>query len=166
MQPLTTLPAGSDVFVDANVFVLGLSGASPQCRQFLERCSVEEVIGISLFEIVNEATHQFMLAEARSKLLIPQNGSARHLKQKWAIIPTLVDYWRDTERILALNLLVFSTDEDLVRNAYPERNSASLMTNDSMIMSCMRECGIRYLATHDGDFDRTTGITVFGPDDI
>ena len=67
----------------------------------LERCSREEVTGISLFEIVNEATHVFMLAEARSKGLIAKN-SASTLRQNFSAIPPLVEYWRETERILAL----------------------------------------------------------------
>ncbi len=162
MQPLPNVPAGSDIFIDANVFVYGLNGASAQCRRLLERCSLEEVIGISLFEIVNEATHQFMLAEARSKGLT----NVKDLRRHFAIIPALNQYWRETERILELNLLFFATNERIVRSAQPERNSASLLTNDSMILSCMREYGIYYLATADADFDRASGITVFGPDDL
>jgi len=30
----------------------------------------------------------------------------------------------------------------------------------------MREYGIQHLATADGDFDRASGISVFGPDDL
>ena len=166
MQPLPSVPAGADIFIDANVFVYGLNGVSAQCRQLLERCSLEEVIRISLFEIINEATHQFMLAEARSKGLITPSGRAPELRRQFSVIPTLIDYWRETERILALNLLLLSTKEPIVRMAQAERQSACLLTNDSMIVSCMREYGIRYLATADGDFDRASGITVFGPDDL
>lgn len=129
----------------------------------LERCSREEVTGISLFEILNEATHVFMLAESSSKGLIAKR-SASALHQNFSAIPPLIDYWRGTERILALNL--FSTDEQIVRCAQYERQGAGLLTDDSMIVSCMREYGIPYLATADGDFDRASGITVFGPDDL
>jgi predicted nucleic acid-binding protein len=165
VQPLTRIPAGSDIFIDANIFVYGLSKASTQCLGLLERCSREEVTGISLFEIVNEATHRFMLAEASAKGLIARL-SASSLRQRFSAIPPLVEYWRETERILALNLLLFSTDEQIVRSAQSERQAAGLLTNDSMIMSCMREYGIPYLATADGDFERGSGITVFGPDDL
>ena len=147
------------------MFVYGLNRMSAQCLQLLERCSREEVTGISLFEIVNEATHKFMLAEARSKGLITREN-ASELRQRFAAIPRLIDYWRETERILALNLLFFSTNERIVRSAQSERQGAGLLTNDSMIMSCMREYGIQYLATADRDFDRASGITVFGPDDL
>jgi PIN domain-containing protein len=117
-------------------------------------------------EIVNEATHKFMLAEARSKGLITAPGNAKQLRQNFSVIPTLIDYSRETERILALNLLFVSTNEQIVRSAQSERDKVSLLTNDSMVMACMREYGIQLLATADRDFDRANGITVFGPDDL
>ncbi len=166
MLPLASIPTGSDVFIDANIFVYGLNNVSPQCLRLLERCSREEVIGISLFEIVNEATHVLMLAEARSKGLIAPSGTARELRRKFSVMPALIDYWRETERILALNLLFFPTDEQIVRRAQTERQGAGLLTNDSMIPGWMREYGIQHLATADTDFGRASGITVFGPDDI
>ena len=106
-----------------------------------------------------------MLAEARLKGVIA-SGGAEALRKKYLEIPPLIDYWRDTERILSLNLLFFSTDEQIVRGAQPERQSASVLTNDSMILSWMREYGIRNIATADQDFERANGITVFGPDDL
>jgi predicted nucleic acid-binding protein len=115
--------------------------------------------------MVNEATHKFMLAEAVVKGVIA-TPSAAALRRKHSEIPLLIDYWHETARILALNLLFFSTDEQIVRSAQTERQSAGLLTNDSMILSWMREYGIRYIATADKDFERANGITVFGPDDI
>lgn len=165
MQPLLSIPTGADIFIDANILVYGLNSASAQCFQLLERCSREEVIGVSLFEIVNEATHVFMMGEAVLKGVITQR-SASALRKKYSDIPHLIDYWRDTERVLALNLLLFSTDEQIVRSAQAERQGAGMMTNDSMILSWMREYGIRNIATADGDFERASGITVFRPDDI
>lgn len=164
-QPLQKIPDESDVFIDANVFVYGLSGQSAQCKQLLERCSREEVFGICLYEIVNEATHRFMLAEAKSKGLITTE-SASHLRKKFGMIPILTEYWNDTERILNLNLLFLTTNDGILRGANHERQAAGLLTNDSMIVSCMRSYGISLLATNDGDFERVSGIQVFSPDDL
>jgi len=165
VQPLSAVPIGSDVFIDANIFIYGLTNQSQQCWELLERCSREEVTGISLFEVVNEATHRLMVAEARSKGVIA-SGGADALRKKHLEIPALIDYWYGTEKILALNLLFFSTDEQIVRGAHPERQNAGVLTNDSMILSWMREYGVRYVATADADFERASGITVFGPNDL
>lgn len=165
IHPLGQIPAGSDVFIDANIFVYGLGGHSAQCRHFLERCLREEITGICLFEIVNEATHKFMLAEAASKGLIPKE-SARDLRKKAQVIPGLTHYWQHTERILNLNLVLLTTDQFIIRTAHAERQNISLLTNDSMIVSCMRSYEITYLATNDGDFEHVSSITVFQPNDL
>jgi len=78
----------------------------------------------------------------------------------------LSEYWQATDSILALNLLLLYTEETVLRSSHAERQSACLLTNDSMIVSCMREYGIPFLATNDSDFERVSGITVFRPDDL
>jgi predicted nucleic acid-binding protein len=164
-EPLANLPAGSDIFLDANVMIYGLRGRSAQCRQLLDRCSRGEVTGICLYEILNEATHKFMLAEAQSKGFVREE-SARELQEKPDVAKSLTEYWRYTERLLDLNLLFLSTEELTVRSAYQERQAAGLLTNDSIIVSCMRQCGVTSLATNDRAFDRVSGITVFAPLDL
>jgi predicted nucleic acid-binding protein len=53
--PLDAVPDGSDILVDANIFIYGITNQSPQCKTFLARCSNEQVFGITLFEVVNDA---------------------------------------------------------------------------------------------------------------
>jgi predicted nucleic acid-binding protein len=161
VRSIRDLPRGSDVFIDANILIYGLAGQSTECTDLLLRCSREEVTGVCLFETTNEATHRFMLAEAKSKGLI-SSENVRELRRKPEIVRSLVDYWRNTERVLDLNLLFIPLDEQLLRKAYAERQAAGLLTNDSMIVSSMRFLGLENLASADGDFDRVAGITVFG----
>lgn len=164
VSALPSLPNHSFVLIDANIFVYGLSGQSGQCTAFLTRCLQEEVTGIALLETVNEATHRFMIAEALSKGLVAR-GTARHLRDS-KIIPALSDYWKSVERILALNLLFVPVNESILRNAQIERQAAGLLTNDSIIVSGMREYGVSFLATNDADFERVAGITIFKPGDL
>lgn len=164
-RPLPDIPDASYVFIDANIFIYGINGASVQCEQLLQRCSREEVTGICLYEIVNEATHRFMVQEAFSKGIITRNTAA-HLRSKYDLIPNLTDYWKNSERILDLNLLFPATDESIVRAAQLERQTYGLLTNDSMIVSCMHRYGITFLATSDKDFERVSDIVVFRPDDL
>jgi predicted nucleic acid-binding protein len=159
---LPNVPSHSFIFIDANIFVYGLTG---QCRQFLDRCLREEVTGITLLETVNEVTHRLMLAEALSKGFITR-ATARRLRENSELIPSLDDYWRNIERLLALNLLFVPVNEAILRGAHAERQTARLLTNDSMIVSCMREYGVSLLATNDTDFKRVSDITVFRPTDL
>jgi predicted nucleic acid-binding protein len=149
-RSLKDIPTGTDVFIDANILVYGLASQSSECRDLLLRCSREEVFGVCLYETVNEATHRFMLAEAMAKRLIPSEA-ARELRSRPGVVRALSDYWQNTQRILALNLLFLALDEDVLQTAFVERQAAGLLTNDSMIVSTMAagrvqpsECRFRF----------------------
>jgi len=165
VDSLPNLLDRSFVFIDSNVFIYALTAQSAQCRQLFERCLREEVTGIALFETVNEVTHRFMIAEALSQGLITAGG-ARALRHKFQQIPTLTDYWLNTQRMLALNILFMPVNETIIRNAQIVRQEAGLLTNDSMIVAAMREYGLSFLASNDADFERVRDITVFKPTDL
>ncbi len=165
VRPVGAVPAGSDVFIDANILIYGLSGRSLQCRQFLDRCFREQLLGVTLLEVVNEVTHRLMVGEAYAKGLIPSR-TAKALRGQHAVIPALGDYWQDTERLLALNLVLLPASESILRVAQHVRQSAALLTNDSMVVACMRVYHISFLASSDRDFERVPGITLFRPDDL
>jgi predicted nucleic acid-binding protein len=164
-QGLHTIPNGSDVFIDANVFIYGLTAQSAQCKAFLERCSREEITGITLFECANDATHQFMRAEAVQKGHCASQAT-RYLSQHPEVVRQLTDYWTNTQRLLALNLLFVPIEMKIVTGAQPERANAGLLTNDSIIAAAMRDFGVLSIATNDRQFDAVPGITVFSPTDI
>ncbi len=164
-QALDTVPNGSDVFIDANVFVYGLTAQSVQCRTFLERCSREEITGLTVFETVNDSTHQFMKAEAMQKgHCVGQ--AMKYLAQHPEVVRQLTDYWTNTQRLLALNLLFVPVETKIVTDAQPERVNAGLLTNDSIIVAAMRDYGVSSIATNDQLFDTVAGINVFSPTDI
>ena len=153
MAALDTVPDGSNVLIDANVFVYGLSNVSLQCRNFLARCSHEQVYGITLFEVVHEATHEFMRAEAKAKgLFTAQEKGSRYFSRHPEDVKRLTDYWTNTQRILALNLVFLPSEEKIVIGAQRARVEAGLLTNDSVIVAAMREYGISNIATNDGGF--------------
>jgi predicted nucleic acid-binding protein len=162
---LSSVPTGTNILIDANIFVYGLSAKSAQCTAFLQRCSTEEVFGITLFEVVHEATHVFMVAEGRAKGWYT-SGGPRYLAGHPAQVKTLSDYWRNTQRLLALNIVLLPMEEDIVAGAQTERVNAGLLTNDSIIVATMREYGISCIATSDRQFDSVGGILVFSAGDV
>jgi len=160
------LPSGSNVFIDANILIYGLEGSSAECRTFLERCSREEIIGVTSFHIVGEVTHRLMCLEATKKGLTAKNKARDFLSKHPKAVMGLSGYWTDTERLLALNLLFVSVAEGTVRGAQPERAGAGLLNNDSLLVACMRECGLSFLASNDSAFDRVSNLIVFRPSDV
>lgn len=163
--PSDTVPNGSDLLIDTNVFVYGLSGSSPQCKECLRRCSIEQVTGITLYEVIHEATHKFMLAEGRSKNLFVRQG-ASYLSAHPEQVKRLTDYWVNTQRLLALNLVFLPMEEKIVIEAQKERFAAGLMTNEAIIIAAMHEYGISNIATADAAFNAVAGISVFSPTDL
>jgi predicted nucleic acid-binding protein len=164
-EHLDSVPNGSDVLIDANVFVYGLTAKSAQCKSLLERCSREEITGVSLFEVLNNATHQFMKGEAIQKGLCA-GKAMQYLSTHPEEVKRLTGYWANTQRLLTINLLLLPIEQDIVTAAQTERVNAGLLTNDSVIVAAMREYGIPRIATNDRRFEAVAGITVFCPTDV
>jgi predicted nucleic acid-binding protein len=165
---LDSVPNGSDVLVDANVLIYGLTAKSTQCKTLLERCSREEITGITLFEVVHEATHQFMIGEATQKGLFTGQAEkgAKHLSKHPEQVKVLTDYWVNTLRLLRLNMVFLQMEQTIVEGAQTERVNTGLLTNDSIIVSAMRSFGITRIATNDRQFSAVAGISVFSPTDV
>jgi predicted nucleic acid-binding protein len=165
VQPLPSLPAGSDVFLDANIFVYGLSGVSAECRALLHRCSEEQVTGISSYHVVSEVTHRLMCIEAQSKGLAgarPRETLNEHPER----VRQLTDYWSEIERLLSLNILFLGLDEGIIRAANKERELYGLLNNDSLIVASMRNYGLSRLASRDAGFRRISHLTLYSPSDV
>lgn len=167
-EPLDSVPTGSDVVIDANIFVYGLTAKSAQCKNLLERCSREEVTGATLFEVLHETTHKFMIAEALQRGLFAgqQEKGAKYLSKHPEQVKVLTDYWANTLRLLALNVMLLPMEQDIVEGAQTERVNAGMLTNDSVIVAAMREYGISRIATNDRQFEAVAGISVFSPTDV
>jgi predicted nucleic acid-binding protein len=164
--PLSDLPLGSDVFVDANVFVYGLLELSPECQTLLRRCAQEEVFGFTTLHVLNEMTHRLMLEEARQVGLI-SGGGASQLKKQAREIVGLRRYWEQTLNVLEMpSMMVLHMQESWLHRAHSERAQCGLLTNDSLIVAAMREYGLALLASNDGDFDRVLGVTRYFPSDL
>lgn len=165
-EKLSNLPPGSDVFLDSNILIYALGGRSVECKQLLERCSREELSGITSFHVVGEVTHRLMCQEAQSLGFIREGNPTKQLQESPEIVRRLTSYWAEIERLLSFNLLFLSVDEAIVRAAQSVRTAAGLLNNDSIVVSCMKRFGIAYLASNDQGFDRVPDIFVFRPTDV
>jgi predicted nucleic acid-binding protein len=165
MAALETVPDGTSILIDANIFIYALSKRSEQCKRFLTRCSREQVFGITLHEVVHEANHEFMCAEAIAKGLTARSP-AKYLSEHPDKVKTLTEYWVNTKKILALNLALLPMEEKIIEGAQKERDTVGLLTNDSLIVSAMREYAISHIATNDGSFFSVAGLVVFSPTDL
>ena len=165
VERIENLPAGTRLFLDANIFVYAFLGHSSECQGLLGRCATEQVLGITTLDVVNEVTHGMMLAEGVGKGVIKRER-VRDLRGKWREVAKLTEYWTQTSAIFGLNILVLTTDEARLHVAQTIRVRHGLLTNDSLIVAAMEEFGIDSLATRDNDFDHISELIVYKPSDI
>src|SRR5579859_7541112 len=145
MPDLSTLPEGSRVFVDTNIFDLHFRNASVSCSLFLERVALGEVTAYVNIQILSDLLHKLMLTEAFARGYITRR-SANKLKDKLKTTPTiaasLVSYQSQFEAILSLGMTVLPVDERLLRDAKFERVTYGLMTGDSIHLGTMNRCKV------------------------
>ena len=165
VERIENLPAGTRLFLDANIFVYAFLGHSNECQGLLGRCATEQVLGITTLDVVNEVTHRMMLAEGVGKGVIKRER-VRDLRGKWREVAKLTEYWTQTSAIFGLNILVLTTDEARLHVAQTIRVRHGLLTNDSLIAAAMEEFGIDSQATRDNDFDHISELIVYKPADI
>ena len=164
-HPLSAIPAGSRVLLDADIFIYAFTGRSLQCREIVERSQDGDVTAVTTIETVNEVCHKLMLLEALERGVI-KTISASALRAKAAEIMRLTNYWNLVERIFDLKITILALGEARARRAHHLRSVFGLLTNDSLIAAAAQEQAIVNLATSDRDFDRIDWLTTYRPTDL
>ena len=164
-EPLSAIPPGTPVLIDANIFIYAASVQSAECEQLLQRCATEDVLGVTTVDIVSEVCHRRMLAEAFEEGLIARQ-SAPALRRRPDIVRRLHRYQAYIDQIFGLGLLVLELNETRFRESTLVRSRYGLLTTDSLILAAAELYGIEALATRDDDFDEVPWLTVYKPQDI
>ena len=163
---LAELSDGDSVFVDANIFIYHFGGRSPECKAFLERCARRELLGYTATPVLAEVLHRLMVAEAILKGLVSAKTAVRKLGETPALVKQLTQYQEDVNKVSQMNITILPLTADIVQASAEVCKSEGLLTNDSLIVTCMRTQGLRKLATANGDFDQVSGIEVYKPTDL
>jgi predicted nucleic acid-binding protein len=165
MKPLTQLPDGTTVFIDANIFVLaGSTGAiGIQCQELLSRVRQGLVQAFTATFVIAEVTHRVMVNEARDQLQRSARETVEYLQQNPAFIRSLMRHLAVASDIgqTGVDILPLTVKNLHASKAY--RRDYGLLTNDSLIVAVMRNQKLRHLASHDGGFDRVSGLQLWSP---
>ncbi len=162
---LDDIPAGQRLFLDATVFIYHFVRASAQCRRLLERCERSELLGVTSVVTLAETAHRLMMIEAVTDGHLPPGGLARKLRERPEIVRKLHRYSEAVESIAGWGVEVRALELGSCLRAAEVRSTEGLLTNDSLIVSTMRDEGIDAIATADADFQRVRGLRVFRPTD-
>ena len=171
MPDLASLPAGTSIFVDTNIFSLHFQGRSVTCSAFINRIAQGEIIAYVNTQVLSDLLHKLMLAEACAKKFIGKQSAAQLkalLKSNRSVARGLVNYQTQFENTLSIGLKVLRITRSLLVKTKIERCNHGLMTGDSLHVGNMNHhpIQIRDIATYDGDFVHISSITVWGPLDV
>jgi predicted nucleic acid-binding protein len=107
-----------------------------------------------------------MVAEAIAKGLVTAKTAVRKLGEQPELVKQLTQYQDDVDKIPQMNLTILDLTREIVTASAEVRKDEGLLTNDSLVVACMREQGLTKLATANGDFDRVTSLEVCKPTDL
>ena len=171
MPDLATLPDGTRVFVDTNIFHFHFQGKSQTCTAFLTRIARGEVEAYVNTHVLSELLHRLMLAEAFAKQCTKSSNPQelkKYLKSMRGKKLVLIEYQSQFELVMTFGLRVMRINEKLLVDTKEERKNYCLMTGDSLHIGSMtrRKSPLLHIATYDGDFDHIPGLTVWQPTDV
>ena len=163
---LTNLPAGSSVFVDANILVYHV-GAHPDFGQestdFLKRVEQGVLQAVTTTHVMSEVAHKTMLLDASRTFGWPLAGTLKRLQSNPLQICQLVAFRMALEQIRQTGVQVLVVAPDMIDAAADVSQQTGLMSNDALIVAAMRAHGLTCLASHDADFDRVPGLKRYAP---
>ncbi|MBI3962637.1 MAG: PIN domain-containing protein [Deinococcus sp.] len=163
---LDQIPSGSTLFVDSSIFIYHFTGASADCRSFLERCERGNVRGVTSVIVLAEVAHRLMMIEALARGLVPPGNLARKLREKPKIVRQLHLYQEQVEQIPLMGFQVLSLElGSLIRSAELRRRYG-LLTHDALVATAALEAGLTAIASADQDFERLPDVRLFCPADL
>lgn len=164
-MPLT-LPDGSSIFIDANIFVYHFSGPTEftdNCTQLLQRIEDAHLSGFTSTLVLAETLHRLMIIEAVSTLRIEPKAAIRHLKAHPADVKTLVSHLAAPQIVQAIGVQILPLEADDVHLSHDIKKSYGLLTNDALNLAVMRRHHLIRIATNDPDFARVSDLQVWKP---
>lgn len=163
---LDRIGGGSEVFIDANIFIYHFTGVSDQSSHFLSRCEAGELRGVTSINVLLEVLHRLMMIEAIRRKLVQPPNIVKKLRKSPEKIKQLSEYFINTEKIPEMGIIVKPISIETILKSQIYRAGYGLMVNDSLIVTCMEEEGIKGLASNDDGFLKVPGLSVYKPTDV
>ena len=166
---LTDIPAGCNVYMDANILVYHFTEHAQfgqQATRFLARIANHELQATTLASTAAEALHQITLSEVAKYLGLERSGLLRRLQREPNLLTRLPVPLNVIEETQAMNVHIEPLSTGVVSSAQSHIRELGLLTNDALVIAFMRRRGLSHLATNDDDFDRIAGevgITIWKP---
>jgi len=160
------IPAGIDVFADANVlsyYFLRVMPFYELCDPLFRKAARREINLHTSVGVAADVVHRAMVSEAIVRFDLQPGEQVPFLKAHPEVVKQLEKYksvpgWFTQARV---DILPVTYRE--IHNSKQFRDDYGLLTNDSIILAVMARYKITHLATNDRDFRRVPGIRVWKP---
>lgn len=156
----SSVPSGTRLGIDANIFIYHFVQGNPEATALLRRMAVGDLEGVTTAEVLLETAHRLMIFEATSAGLISGNNPARRLRDKHEVAAGLHRYFEDVQTIRALGIKVLPVLKDPLGASHGIRRKHGLLINDSILAATLAANNVRHLATADQDFLRVEELEV------
>ena len=163
---LDEIEIGSDLFIDANIFIYHFTGVSEQCSRLINRCEKGDLTGMTSANVILEVLHRLMMVEAVKKNLVKPPNIVRKLNRNPEIVRGLHEYFTNTQKIIEMGIAIGPVTFEIVLKSQLIRAVYGLMVNDSLVVTSMNERGVKLLATSDAGFAIVDDISICSPEDV
>lgn len=162
----TDLPAGSDVFIDANIFIYHFAGPTSHtesCSSLLRSIEEGRHAGFASSLVLAETLHRLMIIEATTALQIDPKTAVRRLKAQPSLVKQLTRHLTVVDTVHRIGIEVLSLDDVDVRRSLALKQEYGLLTNDSLNLAVLLRRRLTCIATNDPDFEQVAGLTIWKP---
>lgn len=163
---LDRMESGSEVFIDANIFIYHFTGVSNESSDFLSRCEQGDLTGTTSVNVLLEVLHRLMMIKAVRKRLVQPPNIVKKLRKFPEKIKQLNEYFINTLKIPEMGIRIKPISFETILKSQAIRAGYGLMVNDSLIVASMQEEGIQSITTNDEGFLKIKWLTVHKPADV
>lgn len=163
---LDSLQKGSEVIIDANIFIYAMRQQSKQCKTLLLRCANNELNGFLPVHVLAEIMHKLMISEARDNDWIYGSNPARQLSESPDIAKKLFRYENLIKDLFAINLNIVSLEQEDFLTAMRIQRETGLLTNDALLIAVADRLRIQAIASADKGFGSVRGKILYEPEDV
>ena len=165
-MPLSGIPAGTRVFLDANMQVYHFLQVEPLaqiCRMLFGRIARREIRAFTSADVAADVIHRVMVAEAVAEFGLQRGDAVSYLKAHPQAVRELQQYKTIPREFTLARIHILAITYREIHNSKQFRDEYGMLTNDSVILAVMRRHKLVHLVTNDDDFKRVPGIKVWLP---
>jgi predicted nucleic acid-binding protein len=165
-QPLSSIPAGAWVAIDANILVYANQRRSLQCIELLKRCACGELQGLAPVPMIAELAHALMLIEARENNWVGRTNAARSLAERPDLVRRLTRYEIQMREFFGIGLRIEPVGAGDILEAMRIQKEAGLLINDALLLAAARRLNCEAVASADKTIAGAPGFSVYSPADL